>query len=338
MKNIKVLYGIIVVLIVALVTSIVIGMNQTATLKNGEELVVKANKTKITADNLYEDLKNKYAMNVLVEQLDHILLDDKYKTDDEEKKTVEEQINSIKANYKDENTYQEVIKSYYGVDSEEDFKKMLSLEYKRTKAAKEYIKKENITDNEIQDYYDQNVIGDVKASHILIKSEANDADSDEEKTKKEEEAKKKAEDIIKKLDKGEKFASLAKKYSADGNTKDKGGDLGYFNKDDNYSEEFVSATAQLEKNAYTKEPIKTEYGYEIILKVDEKEKPKLDDKKEEIKDKIADQKMKEDNTLYYKSLNGYRDEIIKWQDNQAKKLYEKYKEKLLSNITGSNAE
>ncbi|MCI8548062.1 MAG: hypothetical protein HFJ38_04145 [Bacilli bacterium] len=336
MKNTKVLYGIIVVLAMALITSIVINLNQTTTLKNGEELVVKANKTKITAENLYEDLKDKYAMNILIEQIDHILLDDKYKTDEEETKSIEEQISTIKANYKDNDTYLQVIKSYYGVDSEEEFKELLSLEYKRNKAAKEYIKEKNITDTEIQNYYDQNIIGDVKASHILIKSEAKDNDSDEEKVKKEEEAKKKAEEIIKKLNDGEKFADLAKKYSSDSKTKDKGGDLGYFNKDDNYSEQFVNAAAQLKKEEYTKEPIKTEYGYEIILKVDEKEKPKLEDKKEEIKNTLADKKLQEDNTLYYNSLNSFRDDNIKWQDNKVKKSYENYKEKLLANVIGNN--
>lgn len=337
MKNIKVLYSIIIILTVALVTSIVMYFNQTATLKNGEKVVVKANKTKITAENLYSDLKEKYAMNILVDKIDHILLDTTYKTTDKEKESIDNQISQLKENYKDEQTFKQVIQTYYGVSTEQEFREILSLEYKRGQAAQDYIKKNNITDKEIEDYYNQNIIGDVKASHILIKSNAKDDDSDEEKSNKEAKALEKAKEVIKKLNSGETFTKLAKKYSSDKATANKGGDLGYFNKDDNYSEEFINATAQLAKGEYTKEPVKTEYGYEIILKVNEKKKPSLDSKKEEIKTTLAEEKMTNDSTLYYNSLIGYRDEKIKFKDSKVKSLYESYKEKLLQNVTSANS-
>ena len=91
MKNTKVLYGIIGVLSVSLLTSIIINFNQTAKLKNGKEVAIKVGKTKITADDLYKDLKEKYAMNILVDKIDHTLFDNKYKTDDKEKKQIESQ-------------------------------------------------------------------------------------------------------------------------------------------------------------------------------------------------------------------------------------------------------
>ncbi len=337
MKNIKVLYSIIIILTVALIASIVMYFNQTATLKNGEEVVVKANKTKITAENLYSDLKEKYAMNILVDKIDHILLDTTYKTTDKEKESIDNQINQLKENYKDEQTFKQVIQTYYGVSTEQEFREILSLEYKRGQAAQDYIKKNNITDKEIEDYYNQNIIGDVKASHILIKSNAKDDDSDEEKANKEAKALEKAKEVIKKLNNGETFTKLAKKYSSDKATANKGGDLGFFNKDDNYSEEFINATAQLAKGEYTKEPVKTEYGYEIILKVDEKDKPSLDSKKDSIKNTIAEEKMANDTTLYYNSLISYRDEKIKFKDSKVKSLYENYKEKLLQNVTSNNS-
>lgn len=227
MKNIKVLYSIIIILTVALIASIVMYFNQTATLKNGEEVVVKANKTKITAENLYSDLKEKYAMNILVDKIDHILLDTTYKTTDKEKESIDNQINQLKENYKDEQTFKQVIQTYYGVSTEQEFREILSLEYKRGQAAQDYIKKNNITDKEIEDYYNQNIIGDVKASHILIKSNAKDDDSDEEKANKEAKALEKAKEVIKKLNNGETFTKLAKKYSSDKATANKGGDLGF---------------------------------------------------------------------------------------------------------------
>ena len=39
--------------------------------------------------------------------------------------------------------------------------------------------------------------------------------------------------------------------------------------------EFEDAAYKLKVNEYTKEPVKTTYGYHIILKTGEKEKPKL---------------------------------------------------------------
>lgn len=334
MKNTKVLYGIIGVLSVSLLTSIIINFNQTAKLKNGKEVAIKVGKTKITADDLYKDLKEKYAMNILVDKIDHTLFDNKYKTDDKEKKQIESQINGIKENYNDDQAYLQAIQSYYGVSNEEEFKKLLSLEYKRNLAVKDYVEDKIITEDEIKNYYDTKTIGDIKASHILIKSNASDNDSQDEKTKKEEKAKKKAEEIIAKLDKGEDFKKLAKKYSDDKGTSDDGGDLGYFNSDDNYEENFVNAAATLEKGKYTTEPVKTEYGYEIILKVAEKNKPKLSKVKDSIKETLADEKLSTDSSLYYNSLIQIReDEKVEFKDNIIKRKYNDYLEKLLANVS-----
>ena len=244
-----------------------------AKLKNGEELVAKVDNYKISANDLYNDMKEKYAVKTLIDKIDHQLLDTKYKTDKKETKEIDKQVKEIKDTYgSNDQIFLQVIKQVYNVDTEEELRSMLSLEYKRNLAIKDHVKDNVVTDEEVTTYYDTKVIGDVKASHILIKSNAKNSDSEEEKTKKENKAKKEAEDIIKKLDKGEDFAKLAKKYSDDKATASKGGDLGYFNNDDNFEENFVTAAATLEKGKYSKEPVKTKYGYEIILKVDEKDK------------------------------------------------------------------
>lgn len=336
MKKERTLYAIIAILAISLIASIIVNFNQTAKLKNGKEVVATIGKEKISADDLYSDLKEKYAMNILIDKMDHIILDNKYKTDSEETKAIESQISQLKANYKDEATYLQTIKSYYGVETEDEFKSLLSLEYKRSQAVTDYVKEKVVTDKEIEDYYNTQTIGDIQASHILIKSDAKSSDSEETKTKKEEKAKKTAEEIIAKLDKGEDFAKLAKKYSDDEGTASSGGDLGYFNKDDNYEESFVAAAAQLEKGKYTPEPIKTEYGYEIILKVAEKNKPKLEKEKDSIKETLAEEKLGTDTTLYYTSLMSVRDAEIKFKDNIVKKLYNDYKDKLLANVSGNN--
>ena len=319
----KIIYGITTVLAISLLTGC-----GAAKLKNGEELVAKVDNYKISADDLYSEMKEKYAVKTLIDNIDHQLLDTTYKTDETETKAIENQIEGIKKTYgSNDQIFEQIIKQVYNVESVDELKSMLSLDYKRDLAIKDYVKEKVVTDEEVTTYYDTKVIGDVKASHILIKSNAKDSDSEETKTKKENEAKKKAEEIIKKLDNGEDFAKLAKKYSDDKGTASKGGNLGYFNMDDDFEENFVSAAAALKKGAYSKEPVKTKYGYEIILKVDEKDKKKKDDLESTIRQTLADEKIKEDSstTTYYKRLRDWRESKgLKFEDKELKKMYDKY--------------
>jgi len=331
-------YIIIGVLCVCLVISVILNFTHTAKLKNGKEVAVKVGSDKITADDLYKDLKDKYSMNVLIDKIDHLLLDTKYKTDDAEKNYVDAQVNSLKSNYNSDEDFLNALNSYYGVSSIDEFKSMLSLNYKRQQAVKDYVADNVVTDTEIKNYYDTRVIGDVKAKHILIRSNAKDSDSDSEKEKKEEEAKKKAEDIITKLDNGEDFSKLAKKYSDDEGTASNGGELGYFNTDDNYEEAFVLAAAALENGKYTKEPVKTEYGYEIILKEAEKAKPKLSKEKSTIKETLAQEKLQNDNTLYYTALEGYRKKNkVTFKDSSLSSAYRSYLKRVEESASNSSS-
>jgi peptidyl-prolyl cis-trans isomerase C len=91
---------------------------------------------------------------------------------------------------------------------------------------------------------------EVKARHILVKTE------DEAKA------------IIKDLDAGKDFATLAKEKSTDPNKAD-GGDLGYFTKD-RMVPEFSEAAFKLEKGKYTEAPVKTQFGFHVILLEDKR--------------------------------------------------------------------
>ena len=214
---------------------------------------------------------------------------------------------------------------------------MLSLEYKRNLAIEDYVK-DSITDDEIQKYYDDEVIGDIKVRHILIKPDTNDDMSTEEKEEAEKKAKKEAEDLIKKLDDGADFEELAKEYSDDTGSASDGGLIDYFNKDDNMDEAFLNASIDLEKGKYTTEPVKSSFGYHIILKVDQKKKPKLKKVKDDIIDTLAEDKLNNDATLRYNALVEIRKNAgIEFKDDSLKSDYDKLMDQLIESASNTTA-
>jgi len=164
-----------------------------------------------------------------------------------------------------------------GIENEPEFKKALE-KIKNELAVNLWMKKQLesivISDSEAKDFYEKNKDEfvqkeTVQARHILVKDE------------------KAAKEIIKELKplKGEalkkKFIELAKAKSI-GPSAPKGGELGYFAKGQMVPE-FSKAVWSLEKDQITLEPVKTQFGYHIIL---------LEDKKEAAKvpyDKVKDQ-------------------------------------------------
>ena len=332
MKNKKIIYTLGILVVSFLVT----GCGKEIAVKNGSKVAVSTKTEKYTATEYYNEIK-KDNISKLVDMLDKDLLYKKYKTDSKETEAIDKQMEQVKSYYgSDENTYQSMLKQYFGVDSEKDLKEKLKLEYKRNLAVEDYIKK-NIKDSEIKKYYDEKVFGQVKASHILISINVKDGATDEEKKAAEEKALKKANKVIKELKNGKKFADLAKKYSDDKANSENGGDLGYFNLDEMVSE-FSDAVKELKKDEYTKEPVKTEYGYHIILKTGEKDKAKLKTIKKDIIEKIKTQKLNDDPSLYYKALRGFReDNKIKWNDDTLKKAYNDYVNDLIDSANSSSS-
>ena len=194
---------------------------------------------------------------------------------------------------------------------------------------------DNLKEKEIKNYYEDKIFGDMAASHILISVDVKDDAKDEEIKKAEEKAKSKAQKIIKELNDGKKFADLAKKYSDDDATKNKGGDLGTFKYNDMVTE-FSAACKDLEVNEYTKEPVKTQYGYHIILKTKQEKKAKLKDVKDEIKETLTSNKLNNDKTLFYKTLMNIRnDKKIRWNDSVLEKAYNEYMDSLIEQANTS---
>ena len=307
------------------------GCGKVSTLPNGNDALVSFSNTNlgISAGDLYSEVKGT-ALSKLIDMIDTKILLDKYpdKSSDADK-YVNEQYDLIKTNFKDdkgkfdEEALKEQIYAYYGITDIDKFKDIIRLNYYRTEAVNDYAKK-SVTDKQIQKYYDENVYGDISCKHILITPAVTDNMSDEDKTKADKEALQKAKDIIKKLKNGESFDDLAKEYSDDTSNKDKGGDLGYFNTGD-MLEEFEKAAFALKKGKYTTTPVKTKYGYHIILKTDEKEKPSLEDKKEEIIKTLASEAKSNDTALSINALVELRKEYgMNIEDDEMSKLYSTY--------------
>src|SRR6266478_6631489 len=121
-----------------------------------------------------------------------------------------------------------------------------------------------ISDAELKAQYQQNiqqyeVPNRVHAEHILLMTVGKtDAEI--------EEIHQKAEDVLKQAKKGANFEELAKKYSEDPGSKDKGGDLGWITQGQTVPE-FEKTAFGLEKGKIS-DLVKTQYGFHIIKVLD----------------------------------------------------------------------
>lgn len=316
---------------------LVAGCGKVPKLKNGEEAVVKIKDNDISVDSLYNELKDKYGLNALIEMMDTKILDKEYPESDDEKDAVQSQIDSWLTSYGSEEKLLQDTANYFGVSTMEDLRAYLSLQYRRNKAVEDYAKS-IVTDKEIQTLYDEKIFGDIRASHILIQPETKDDMTEAEKKAAEEAALKEAKEVISKLKNGEKFEDLAKKYSKDESNKDKGGDLGYFGHGKMVTE-FEEAVLKLKENEYSKEPVKTSFGYHIILRKDQKEKPKLKTVKDDIIEEIAKDKLNNDSTLQITALVELRKKYdMEIQDKNLKEQYNTYIENAIAKAKENDKE
>lgn len=282
------------ILVLATMTLLLCSCGKIPTVENGKEAVVTfKDGSAITADELYQELKTSYGFTLLLTKIDDKILNDKYKDEEEGKtKYAENYIEYIKSYYKEEAEYTNYINSI-GFSNEDELKDYLKLTYLRNLAITEY-GKSLVTDEDINDYYEKEIVGDIKVSHILIEPQVKDDMTDEEKKAAEVEAENKAKELIKELKKAEDaesaFAELAKKNSADEGSAENGGSLGFINKG-SVNDEFDKAAYELKDKSYTTTPVKSSQGYHIIYRFETKEKAKLDEVKTTIIETLGNKKL-----------------------------------------------
>lgn len=137
-----------------------------------------------------------------------------------------------------------------------------------------------VTDEAVKAEYDRikaTITGsEYKARHILVEKETE------------------ARDIIARLKKEPgAFAKLAAEKSKDPGSKENGGDLGWFDAG-GMVPEFGAAVSKLEKGKFTQEPVKSQFGYHVILLEDSKpiEAPPLEEVKAQLTQQLQQQNAK----------------------------------------------
>jgi peptidyl-prolyl cis-trans isomerase C len=114
----------------------------------------------------------------------------------------------------------------------------------------EYIRTHPISDGDVQKEYErakaQTGDREYKARHVLV---ANEED---------------AKSVLADLKKGAKFDEVAQKRSLDEGSRPKGGDLDW-NVPGNFDKAFADAMVKLEKGKMTDTPVRSRFGFHIIM-------------------------------------------------------------------------
>ena len=295
---------------------------------DGKEVLATVKGKKITADDLYEKLKEENGNEMLLSIIDDYIAEKEVTVTDDDKKYVDEVVD-----------YYKEYAEYYGVDlatflanyvglpgvaTEEDFYNYVLNDYKKTLAIMKFVG-DNADEKDLKEYYKDNYSDKLTVKHILIEVDQDAEDQDAADA----DALKKAKKLIKKLDETEekkldsKFNELALDNSDDTATYSNGGLMENFSKNDVVSE-FWEASNGLKDGEYTKEPVKTEYGYHVILRVSSTPAEKYEDIIDDVKKAYAQNLLSTDNTLAAKKWDELRKQYkLSIKDDNMKKYYEK---------------
>ena len=284
-----------------------------ATLKDGTQPVANLKDEVITADKLYEEMKKHFTVSTFLNTVDDIILTKKYPSSDEMETEIKNTADYYYSVYEQSYGYtKEAFLNQYGFASENDFLDSLRLDYRRNKYYEDYAVG-LVTDSEIEKYYKEDVFGDVDSKHVLV-STGDDGLSDEE-------AKKLANEIIDKLNGGMSWDDMVKEY------KDKvvSEELGYNAFNASLESAYLKECKDLAVGSYSKTPVLTSYGYHVVYKVAQKDKPKLEEVKDDVKEILATEKKNADTNLYYKALISMRDDAgLEFSDTKFADEYKKY--------------
>ncbi len=316
------------------------GCGKIPTLSNGDEAVVEfKGGDKISANDLYAQIKDTYGLNTLIGMVDKYIYEKELSDVVSEAKSYSEAIiKQMRESYSTESDLLNII-SYYGYSTVEGYQNALYTSYLQNEAVKKYVS-DNITDDELKDYYENNVYPNMTISHILITADVtSDMDSDAQ-TKAEDDAKATINKIIDELKTAKKnnnveetFKKLAKEYSEDDSNKDNGGSLGEINLGSLNGEydELVEQANKLKDGEFSTDLITTEAGYHVILKTKTGEKETYENSIESMKEKITNEKLEDDASLIPDAYKYYREKYeLNIIDDELNSQYGKYMNNLIN--------
>lgn len=318
-QNITITLLVIACLLLIIILMIVIKGHE-AKLKDGKEIIASVDGKEITAEDLFDELKSQYGTNILINTIDDYIANNELEDSDAAKNYASAQMAALKQQYEAAGYDFDLVLANYGYDSEDELLQIFISDFKKNKVVENYLS-ENLTEDEINAYYENEIYGKLTVKHILIKPDTTTNMTTDEKTAAEEAAKTTAQEVIQKLNEGAAWADLVNEYSDDEASKAEEGLISEFEKDD-VVEEFFDASIALEDGAYTQEPVKSTYGYHVILRVSQGEKPVLKDVLENVKANLVSNKLDADTELADKVwVQVRKDYKLEINDTKLEKIY-----------------
>lgn len=271
----------------ALAATSVIALSACGT--SSSDKIVTSKAGDITKEEFYDQMKTQAGKQVLNNMVMEKVLIKNYKVED---KDVDKKFDEMKKQYGDQ--FDTLLKQQ-GI-KEETIKTGV-----RAQLAQEKAIEKTITDKELKENYKP----EIKASHILVKDEAT------------------AKKVKEELGQGKSFEEVAKQYSEDTGSKEKGGDLGYFTAG-KMVKEFEDAAYKLKKDEVS-EPVKSQFGYHIIKVTDIKEQKPFDEVKGDIKKDLVQKKAQDAAFMNDLMMKEIKKADVKVDDKDLKDLFEEKK-------------
>lgn len=294
-------------------------------LENGLEAAITLDGKKISVDEVYNEFKTRGSNNLdlVLNMIDTFIANKEIETTADIESYADVRIETVKADIEENGEVYEDVLKQANIKDDAELKEIFIAARKKEILLENKIK-ETITEEDITKYYETSVSAKVSAKHILIATTVTDEMTDEEKKEADAKDLAKANEVIKKLTDGTEFEKLVTEYSADTASVEKGGLYENFAKGD-MVDEFWNASLELEDGEYTTTPVKTQFGYHIILKVSETAKPTIEEARESIIDSLYEAKQEEDsylaNKIWVELRKDYDLNII---DTDLKSVYNTY--------------
>ncbi len=231
------------------------------------KVLVETSAGEVTQEDFYNELKKQpQSEQILKELVQYKVLSEKFEVTDKE---LDKEIDYLKKQFGGEEGFKNALEQS-GIKGEEELRDVVKRNLVFFKAQTEGIE---VSEKEMKKMYEEQYkVEEVEARHILVKDE------------------KTAKEVKQKLEDGGDFAKLAKEYSTDPGSKEKGGELGSFGRGQMVPE-FEQAAFTLEPGKIS-EPVKSQHGFHIIEVLNQKTQS-FEDAEYQIKKSLLQQKAQE---------------------------------------------